>query len=182
MERTNKKVIAVVGATGQQGGAAVRALQAGDQFKARALTRNPAKHRELAGEVIEADLNRPETVKPAFAGAHGVFLVTNWWEKVPTGSSRQPLRYAPPRMRALSTLSGPRCLMWKRSAAAVPCSSFYRQGQGGSDSERSRVCESYVRYRALLLSELIGVLAPQKQTDGSAAGLCRLIQLCGAFT
>ena len=31
MERTGKKVIAVVGATGQQGGAVVRALQAGNQ-------------------------------------------------------------------------------------------------------------------------------------------------------
>jgi len=52
MERTKKKLIAVVGATGQQGGAVVRALQAGNQFKVRALTRNPAKHRKLADEVI----------------------------------------------------------------------------------------------------------------------------------
>src|SRR5712664_3993492 len=80
MERTNKKLIAVVGATGQQGGAVVRALQAGNQFKVRALTRNPAKHRELADEVIQADLNRPETLAAAFAGAHGVFLVTNFRE------------------------------------------------------------------------------------------------------
>ena len=80
MERTNRKVIAVVGATGQQGGAVVRALQAGNQFKARALTRNPAKHRELADEVVQADLSRPETLKPAFAGAYGVFLVTNFRE------------------------------------------------------------------------------------------------------
>jgi uncharacterized protein YbjT (DUF2867 family) len=77
MESTNKKVIAVVGATGQQGGAVVRALQAG---KVRALTRNPAKHRELADEVAQADLNRPETLAAAFEGAHGVFLVTNFWK------------------------------------------------------------------------------------------------------
>jgi len=81
METTEKKLIAVLGATGQQGGAVVRALQAGNQFKVRALTRNPAKHRELADEVIQADLNRPETLKPAFAGAHGVFLVTNFGEE-----------------------------------------------------------------------------------------------------
>ena len=80
MGATNQKVIAVVGATGQQGGAVVHALQAGNQFKVRALTRNPAKHRELADEVVEADLNRPETLKPAFEGAHGVFLVTNFQE------------------------------------------------------------------------------------------------------
>src|SRR6266852_7687031 len=81
MERTNKKLIAVVGATGQQGGAVVRALQADKQFKVRALTRNPAKHSELADEVIQADLNRPETLTAAFEGANGVFLITNFWEK-----------------------------------------------------------------------------------------------------
>ena len=75
-----QKIIAVVGATGQQGGAVVRALQASGQFKVRALTRNPAKHPKLADEVVLADLNRPETLKDAFAGAHGVFLVTNFWE------------------------------------------------------------------------------------------------------
>jgi len=72
-----KKLIAVIGATGQQGGGVVRALQASGRFKVRALSRNPGKHRELADEVALADLNRPETLKSAFEGAHGVFLVTN---------------------------------------------------------------------------------------------------------
>src|ERR1700748_2440348 len=79
----DKKLIAVIGATGQQGGAVVRALQAGGQFKVRALSRNPDKHRELADEVVEADLNRPETLKAAVGGAHGVFLVTNFREAGP---------------------------------------------------------------------------------------------------
>ena len=76
----NKRLIAVVGATGQQGGAVVHALQASGQYKVRALTRNPTKHPQLADEVVLADLNRPETLKAAFAGAYGVFLVTNPWE------------------------------------------------------------------------------------------------------
>src|SRR5437762_7597688 len=76
----NKKLIAVIGATGQQGGGVLRALQASGQFKVRALTRNPDKHRELAEEVVEADLGRPETLTAAFAGAQGVFLVTNFQE------------------------------------------------------------------------------------------------------
>ena len=42
MTSTNRKLIAVIGATGQQGGAVVRALQAQGQFRIRALTRNPA--------------------------------------------------------------------------------------------------------------------------------------------
>src|SRR5260370_37356128 len=81
MLSNNKKLIAVIGATGQQGGAVVRALQASSQFKVRALSRNPDKHRELADEVVRADLNRPETLRSAFEGAYGVFLVTNFWEK-----------------------------------------------------------------------------------------------------
>ena len=71
----------MVGATGQQGGAVVRALQARSQFKVRALSRNPGKHRDLAAEVVRADLNRPETLQAAFEGAHGIFLVTNFWEQ-----------------------------------------------------------------------------------------------------
>src|SRR6266436_2739668 len=81
MSSNHEKLIAVIGATGQQGGGVVRALQASSQFKVRALSRNPGKPRELADEVVEADLNRPETLKAAFAEAHGVFLVTNFREK-----------------------------------------------------------------------------------------------------
>jgi len=76
----NKKLIAVIGATGQQGGGVVRALKASGQFKVRALTRNPDKHGELAEQVVEADLAKPETLKAAFAEAHGVFLVTSFQE------------------------------------------------------------------------------------------------------
>jgi uncharacterized protein YbjT (DUF2867 family) len=81
MPSNNKELVAVIGATGQQGGGVIRALQAGGQFKVRALTRNPDNHRGLADEVVNADLNRPETLKAAFEGAHGAFLVTNFWEK-----------------------------------------------------------------------------------------------------
>src|ERR1700694_5991162 len=80
MLSNNKKLIAVIGATGQQGGGVLRALQASGQFKVRALTRNPDKHRELADEVVAADLGKPEPLKAAFEGAHGVFLVTNFQE------------------------------------------------------------------------------------------------------
>jgi hypothetical protein len=81
MSSNDKQLIAVIGATGLQGGSVVRALQTSGRFKVRALTRDPGRHRGLAEEVVEADLNRPETLKAAFRGAHGVFLVTNFWEK-----------------------------------------------------------------------------------------------------
>src|SRR4029077_15404322 len=87
--KNNKKtLIAVFGATGQQGGGVVRALQASGQFKVRALSRNPDKHRQLADEVVQADLDRPETLEAAFKGAYGVFLVTNFGE-AGTGEFKQ---------------------------------------------------------------------------------------------
>lgn len=76
----DRKLIAVFGASGQQGGGVVRALQADGRFTVRALTRHPDKHPGLGDEVVEADLDRPETLKAALAGAYGVFLVTNFWE------------------------------------------------------------------------------------------------------
>ena len=81
MITNDSKTIAVVGATGQQGGGVVRALQADGRFKVRALSRDPAKHGDLADEVVAADLNRPESLKAAFDGAYGAFLVTNFWEE-----------------------------------------------------------------------------------------------------
>ena len=56
MTTTTQKVIAVIGATGQQGGGVVSALQARGQFKVRALTRNPQKYPGLAYEVVAADI------------------------------------------------------------------------------------------------------------------------------
>jgi len=73
MQDTSGKLIAVIGTTGQQGGSVLGALQAKGQFKLRALTRDPDKHRNLAEEVVAADLNRPETLEAAFKAAHGVF-------------------------------------------------------------------------------------------------------------
>lgn len=79
-DNNKKKIIAVIGATGHQGGGVVRDLQERGEFRVRALTRNPDKHRGIADEVVEADLNRPETLKAAFEGAYGAFVVTNAWE------------------------------------------------------------------------------------------------------
>jgi uncharacterized protein YbjT (DUF2867 family) len=80
MSANTKKSIAVIGATGHQGGGVVRALQAAGEFRVRALTRNPEQHTSLADEVVAADLNRPETLTSALEGAYGVFAVTNFWE------------------------------------------------------------------------------------------------------
>lgn len=84
-----KKLIAVIGATGSQGGSVVRALQASGEFRVRALTRNRARHGGIAEEVMEADLNRPDTLESALYGAYGVFSVTNSWEQGGAGEIAQ---------------------------------------------------------------------------------------------
>ncbi len=77
MNTESVKTIAVIGATGAQGGAVVRALQERGAFKVRALTRDPDKATGLADEVVAANLDRPETLLAAFDGAYGVFANTN---------------------------------------------------------------------------------------------------------
>ena len=83
----DKKIIAVVGATGTQGGGVCRAILADPSggFTCRALTRDPQKDSAKAlanqgAEVVRADLDDVESLKKAFAGAHGVYGVTNFWE------------------------------------------------------------------------------------------------------
>ena len=82
-----KKIIAVVGATGAQGGGLVRAIlnDPSSGFAVRALTRNvdSVKARELAklgAEVVAADVDNPASLKEAFRGAYGAFCVTFYWE------------------------------------------------------------------------------------------------------
>jgi uncharacterized protein YbjT (DUF2867 family) len=77
MAEESVRTIAVVGATGAQGGGVVQALQERGSFRVRALTRNPDKARGLADEVVAADLTQPETLKAAFESAYGVFANTN---------------------------------------------------------------------------------------------------------
>ncbi len=84
---SDKKIIAVVGATGAQGGGLVRAILADPNggYTARAVTRkiDSDKAKELArlgAQVVAADLDNPESVKKAFEGAYGAFCITNFWE------------------------------------------------------------------------------------------------------
>jgi uncharacterized protein YbjT (DUF2867 family) len=168
MEPTNKKLIAVVGATGQQGGAVVRALQAGNQFKVRALTRNPAKHRELADEVIQADLNRPETLAAAFKGAHGVFLVTNVWEE-----GADEVEQATAAVRAAKD-AGVKHFIWSTlpDVEAISRGKFHVPHFTGKAKVDRIVKEAGFANHTFVIApfyyqNLIGVLAPQKQTDGS---------------
>ena len=168
MLSTNKNSIAVIGATGQQGGGVVRALQARGQFKVRALSRNPGKHRELADEVVEADLDRPETLKAAFEGAHGVFLVTNNWEE-----GTNELKQATAAVRAARD-AGVKHFIWSTlpDVEAISGGKFdvpHFTGKARIDpivNEAGFANHTFV-IAPFYYQNLVGVLAPQKQEDGT---------------
>jgi len=165
----NKKLIAVIGATGQQGGGVVRALQASGQFKVRALTRSPDKHRALAEEVVEADLEKPETLKTAFEGAHGVFLVTNFW--APGGTDE--LTQATAAIRAAKD-AGVKHLIWSTlpDVEAISGGKFNVPHFTGKAKIDRIVKEAGFNNYSFVIppfyyQNLVGVMAPQKQADRS---------------
>ncbi len=82
-----KKIIAVIGATGAQGGGLVRAIlnDKEETFHVRAITRNKNsdKAKMLArqgADVVEADVADKESLVRAFEGAYGAFCVTFFWD------------------------------------------------------------------------------------------------------
>src|SRR6266851_6657574 len=167
MLSNDKKLIAVIGATGHQGGGVLRALQARGQFKVRALTRNPDKHRELAEEVLEADLDKPETLKAAFEGAHGVFLVTNFY------GGADELKQATAAIRAAKN-SGVKHFIWSTlpDVEAISGGKFNVPHFTGKARIDRIVKEAGFANHTFVIAPfyyqgLLAVLAPQKQADGS---------------
>jgi uncharacterized protein YbjT (DUF2867 family) len=112
---TDKKIIAVVGATGAQGGGLVRAMlaDAAGGFVPRAVTRKPGSEsaRALAAqgvEVVAGDADDPASLDAAFAGAYGAYCVTNFWEH---GDAARELRQASALARA-SRRAGLQHVVW----------------------------------------------------------------------
>jgi len=81
------RTIAVVGATGAQGGGLVRAILTDPEhgFSARAITRKPDSEnakalKNIGAEVVAGDADDAASLERAFKGAWGVFALTNFWE------------------------------------------------------------------------------------------------------
>jgi uncharacterized protein YbjT (DUF2867 family) len=82
----SEKIIAVIGATGMQGGGLVRAIVNDPQsgFTARALTRDVNSERatalaKLGAEVVAVDIDSEASVSKALSGTYGAFCVTFFW-------------------------------------------------------------------------------------------------------
>ena len=82
----DKKIIAIAGATGAQGGGLARAIlnDPASEFTVRALTRDTSSPAAQAlasagAEVIATDIDDPASVARAYEGAYGAFCVTFFW-------------------------------------------------------------------------------------------------------
>ena len=170
MPANNEKVIAVFGATGQQGNGVVRALQAGGQFRVRALTRNPDKHHQLADEVVQADLSDPDTLKAGLKGAYGVFLVTDFREN----GSKESIQ-ASAAVRAAKN-AGVKHLVWSTlpNVEMISDGKFHVPHFTGKAKVDQIVNEAEFPHHTFVIApgyyqNFVGPLAPHKQPDGSMA-------------
>lgn len=101
--------IAILGATGQQGGAVADALLANGNAQVVALTRNPdsekAKALQAKGAIVrQADLNDVTSLKGAFEGCDGAFVIANFWEDMNVDTEMKQYKNATDALKATSTI------------------------------------------------------------------------------
>ncbi|OAP58156.1 hypothetical protein AYL99_07246 [Fonsecaea erecta] len=88
MPAHERKTIAIVGATGRQGGSVARTFLSAppsSRWHVRCLTRNPSSEAArtlaaLGAEIIQADLSSVPSLVSGFSSAHAIFVNTNYWE------------------------------------------------------------------------------------------------------
>ncbi|KUL41504.1 NmrA/HSCARG family protein [Actinoplanes awajinensis] len=184
---SSPKLITVVGATGAQGGGVTRALLADGTFTVRAVTRDAGSPKaralaELGAEVVTATLDDRDSLRAAFDGAYGAFLVTPYWEH------RSPEREIAEVQNLIGAARGAelRHVLWSTledTRAAIPAGDErmplldggYRvphfDVKGGTAD--ALFAESGLPVTYLLMSfyweNLLGDLAPQRDPDGKLA-------------
>jgi uncharacterized protein YbjT (DUF2867 family) len=180
-------LITVMGATGTQGGGVARALLADGGFTVRAVTRDAtsAKAKELAAqgaEVVEASLGDVDSLRAAFDGANGAFLVTPFWEHMSPARELDEVR----NLIAAAKEADLRHVVWSTledTRAAIPAGDDRMPmiGDGyrvphfdvkGGAADRL-FAESGLPVTYVLMSfywdNLVGTLKPQRDPDGTLA-------------
>lgn len=172
MSDQEQEIIAVIGATGLQGGGVVRALKAQGRFRVRALTRNPDRYEGPADEAVLADLERPETLANAFAGAHGAFVVTNFWEG---GGGIDELAQATAAVHAAKE-AGVQHFVWSTlpdvetiSGGTLHVPHFTQKARANAVVRDAGFAAHTFVEAPFYLQNLTRVLGPQPQDDGSKA-------------
>ena len=108
MATITKKIIAVAGATGNQGGSVARTFLALPEWHVRCLTRNTSSKASqnlvsLGAEVVQADMDTESSMSNAFKDVHAIFLNTDFWETYrPLSSGTAPETPAEPSPSAIA--------------------------------------------------------------------------------
>jgi len=172
-----KKIIAVVGGTGAQGGGVVDALLAQDEYAVRVLTRNPESEKASAlgargVQVVQANLNEPDTLPAAFEGAYGAFVVTNFWDSATGNKELEQGRAAVSAAKA----AGVQHFIW----STLPNSKAISNGKNevhhftGKAVVDPVVAEAGFNHHTFVeppmyFQNLTGMMAPQPTDDGARA-------------
>ena len=169
-----KQIIAVMGATGTQGGGVVEELLNRQRFTVRALTRNPnsdkAKALQNKGcEVVQGDFTKPETLQPAFKDTHGAFVVTNFWDPSTMGSETAQGTVAVKAARA----AGVQHLVWSTLPNCQEISEgkyevIHFTGKALVDAEVKAAAFPFYTFveAPMYFQNFLGMLAPQPLEDG----------------
>jgi uncharacterized protein YbjT (DUF2867 family) len=179
------KIIAVVGATGAQGGGLCDAILSDPNggFACRAITRDPSKERARAlaargADVVRADIDDVDSLRAAFAGAYGIYCVTNFWEHFSAEKEKQQAKNLADAARASgakhviwSTLEDTRALMSPDDTRMPMLQAHYRvphfDAKAEADAYFSGVPTTFLVTSFYWDNLYAFGVAPRKGTDGS---------------
>jgi len=179
------RIIAVVGATGAQGGGLCDAIlnDPNGGFTCRAITRDPSKDRaralaERGAEVVRADIDDVDSLRAAFAGAHGIYCVTNFWEHFSAEKEKQQAKNLADAARASgaahviwSTLEDTRALMSPDDTRMPMLQEHYRvphfDAKGEADAYFAGLPVTFLVTSFYWDNLYAFGVAPQKGPDGS---------------
>jgi len=181
------KIIAVVGATGAQGGGLCDAILSDPKggFACRAITRDLSKDRSRAlaargADVVRADIDDVDSLRAAFAGAYGIYCVTNFWEHFSAEKEKQQAKNLADAARASgaahviwSTLEDTRALMSPDDTRMPMLQAQYRvphfDAKAEADAYFAGIPTTFLVTSFYWDNLYAFGVAPQKGADGSYA-------------
>ncbi|KAL7751492.1 hypothetical protein RI367_002953 [Sorochytrium milnesiophthora] len=189
MSSALKKIVAVLGATGAQGGSVARTLlhNHSDKYAVRALTRDPTSAKaqqlvQLGAEAVACDINDAKSLENAFSGAYAVFAVTNFWDMAEIQAKGPEFELAQgANIEAAAKATNIQHLIWSsldnvKELSGGKYAHVYHFTCKGVVEERLRKSGLPVSVFMPAMYMNFGMMRPQKSADGSHYELSSLIR------